>query len=326
MSCRHLLLLLFLHSELLLSVESNRVYVNYGAKHHRLKISDGESAPALLERARERMHIPDHEVVVLTDEQGCALQNNILLNDGMSLRILTRDEANIQKCDARLMSGHQTSGTAAGSRMASKEVEEGESWAEGVITVHNRFQGNIQLYNEAVTAFFKKKDCAPLLGHPARSYADVGECALLAGHLGEAYGMLQRAIQGDGKVLPQQQPAKVHYHMALAYARLGMHQAAEASFYQSVKAGGRGPVLVDLSALLLERAHLEAAKRPKPPQGKVEQEMEALCAGNGYRCHSTGLTTHKIWKRDGVPLEMVKQAGISPLESNLNNPTPRHLY
>ena len=109
-----------------------------------------------------------------------------------------------------------------------------------------------------------------------------------------------------------------------------MHQAAEASFYQAVKAGGKGPVLVDLAALLLERAHLEvanpnpdpnpnpnpnleAAKRPAAPEGVVAREVGTLCLGNGYNCHPTGLRPPEVWKRDDVRLEMVKQVVKEPL-------------
>ena len=76
--------------------------------------------------------------------------------------------------------------------------------------------------------------------------------------------------------------------------------------------------MIDLAALLLERAHLEAAKLPAPP-GKeaVARQLVALCAGNGYTCHKSGLLPNEPWHRDGVPLEIVHRQAFSDADASV---------
>jgi len=275
--------------------------VHHEGKGHRIKLSgDAKIGKPLLERLRQRLRITEHESVVLVDSKGCALADGAAIEDGAALTVAS--DGHQSRCEAP-----------AASTVSASESE--EEWAEGVATVHQRFRGREQEYSSAVAAFFQKKDCKPLLGYAPRSHADLGECALLAGHLGEAYNSLTTAVSSSsGRGLG----AAGYYHLGLAYARLGMHQAAEGSLYQAVHAGGSGPVLIDLAALLLERAHLEAAKLPAPP-GKeaVARQLVALCAGNGYTCHKSGLLPNEPWHRDGVPLEIVHRQAFSDADASV---------
>jgi len=133
----------------------------------------------------------------------------------------------------------------------------------------------------------------------------VGECALLAGDLGNAYHALHEHARTS------QMDAVAHYHLALAHERLGMHQAAERGYIQAIAAGAGGTALSGLAALSLERAHIAASKQEAPPQGEAGRELRRLCAGNDFACHANPVHDREPWRRDGVALDLMKTLRFS---------------
>ena len=237
--------------------------------------------------------------------QGCRIPSNTSLKDSTNLQVvdLRHPDSTSGRCETR-----STVDSTVGSRQTDGENTQ---WNEGIAGAHLRFKGDHEAYNAGVSSYFKEKDCAPLLGRVPRTQADVGECALLAGDLSAAYHSLMAAV------LAKDAGASTYYHLALAYARLGMHQAAEGSFWQAVRAGGRGSVFSELSSLLLERAHLEAAKRPSSPEGAVASQVRQLCTGNGFDCHASGMQHTEVWTRDGIPLELVRRWVFTAKEASV---------